>query len=63
MLMPKRTKYRKPFRPRKNRGKAQRGTDINFGEYGLQVIEPAMDFGSPAGVWSARDHQLPPPWW
>ena len=41
MLMPKRTKYRKPFRPRKNRGKAQRGTDINFGEYGLQVIEPA----------------------
>lgn len=41
MLMPKRTKYRKTFRPRKVRGKAQRGSSVAFGEYGLQAIEPA----------------------
>lgn len=41
MLMPKRTKYRKIFRPRKVRGKAQRGSAIAFGEYGLQALEPA----------------------
>lgn len=31
MLMPKRTKYRKMMRGRMT-GKAQRGTEINFGE-------------------------------
>ena len=40
MLMPKRTKYRKMMRGRM-RGKAYRGAEINFGEYGLQAIEPA----------------------
>jgi large subunit ribosomal protein L16 len=40
MLMPKRTKYRKMMRGRM-RGKAYRGSEINFGEYGLQAIEPA----------------------
>jgi len=40
MLMPKRVKYRKQFRGRM-RGKASRGTDITFGDYGLQAIEPA----------------------
>jgi len=39
MLMPKRTKYRKMHRGRM-RGKAQRGAELHFGEYGLQAIEP-----------------------
>jgi large subunit ribosomal protein L16 len=40
MLMPKRTKYRKMMRGRMT-GKAQRGAEINFGEYALQALEPA----------------------
>ncbi len=40
MLMPRRTKYRKVMRGRM-RGKAYRGSNISFGEYGLQSIEPA----------------------
>jgi large subunit ribosomal protein L16 len=39
MLMPKRTKYRKQMRGRM-RGKAGRGTEVIFGEYGLQALEP-----------------------
>lgn len=38
MLMPKKTKYRKYQRGR-NRGLAQRGTDVSFGEYGIQALE------------------------
>jgi large subunit ribosomal protein L16 len=41
MLMPKRTKYRKMFRPRNVSGKAHRGSTVAFGEYGLQALEPA----------------------
>jgi large subunit ribosomal protein L16 len=40
MLMPKRTKYRKMMRGRMT-GKAYRGTEISFGEYGLKATEPA----------------------
>jgi len=40
MLMPKRVKYRKQFRGRM-RGKAQRGSDVTFGDYGLRAVEPA----------------------
>ncbi len=40
MLMPKRVKYRKQFRGRL-KGKAGRGTEVVFGEYGLQALEPA----------------------
>ncbi len=40
MLMPKRTKYRKVMRGRM-RGKAYRGGEISFGEFGLQSTEPA----------------------
>ncbi len=39
MLMPKRVKWRKQSRGRM-RGKAQRGNRVQFGEYGLQAIEP-----------------------
>ncbi|NLY54630.1 MAG: 50S ribosomal protein L16 [Firmicutes bacterium] len=40
MLMPKRVKYRRPHRP-SLKGKAKGGTEIAFGEYGLQALEPA----------------------
>jgi large subunit ribosomal protein L16 len=40
MLMPKRVKYRKQMRGRM-KGKASRGTEIVFGEYGLQALQPA----------------------
>ncbi len=39
MLMPKRVKYRKQMRGRM-KGKATRGAEISFGEYGLQALEP-----------------------
>lgn len=39
MLMPKRVKYRKMQRGRMT-GKALRGAEISFGEYGLQAVEP-----------------------
>jgi large subunit ribosomal protein L16 len=40
MLQPKRTKYRKQMRGRM-KGKESRGTEVSFGEYGLQALEPA----------------------
>jgi len=40
MLMPKRVKYRKQHRGRR-KGKAYRGSQIDFGEYGLKAVEPA----------------------
>jgi large subunit ribosomal protein L16 len=40
MLMPKRVKYRKQFRGRM-RGEAARGAKVDFGEIGLQAVEPA----------------------
>ena len=39
MLMPKRVKYRKQQRGRM-RGKALRGAEISFGDYGLMALEP-----------------------
>lgn len=38
MLQPKRTKYRKQFKG-KNRGLAQSGNKVSFGEYGLKATE------------------------
>ena len=40
MLLPKRVKYRKQMRGRMT-GKASRGTVVNYGDYGLQALEPA----------------------
>jgi large subunit ribosomal protein L16 len=40
MLMPKRVKYRKTHRGRRN-GKAYRGSAIAFGEFGLMAMAPA----------------------
>jgi len=39
MLMPKRVKYRKAQRGRM-RGKAQRGSSVAFGDFGLKALEP-----------------------
>ncbi len=40
MLMPKRVKYRKPFR-RPLRGMAKGGATVAFGDYGLQAQDCA----------------------
>ncbi|HEX9974754.1 MAG TPA: 50S ribosomal protein L16 [bacterium] len=40
MLMPKRTKFRKQHRGRM-RGKAFRGSNVEFGEYGIKALQPA----------------------
>jgi len=40
VLMPKRVKFRKQHRGRMT-GRAYRGADIIYGEYGLQALEPA----------------------
>lgn len=39
MLSPKRTKYRK-MQKGNNRGIAYRGSDVSFGDFGMQAIEP-----------------------
>lgn len=39
MLMPKRVKYRKMMRGRM-KGKASRGAEVHFGDFGLQALEP-----------------------
>lgn len=38
MLQPKRTKYRKTQKGR-NRGLAQRGSSVSFGDFGLKAVE------------------------
>ena len=40
MLMPKRVKYRKVHRGRR-KGVARRGSQISFGDFGLQALGPA----------------------
>ncbi len=40
MLVPRKLNYRKPHRGRM-RGQAKGGTEISFGDYGLQALEPA----------------------
>lgn len=44
VLMPERTKWRKHHRGRL-KGKAQRGCNVDFGEYGLVAQEPAWITG------------------
>ena len=41
MLMPKRVKFRRPHRPRKMEGKSKGGTQVTYGDYGLQATSPA----------------------
>ncbi len=40
MLLPKRVKYRKQMRGRMT-GKATRGNEVTYGQFGLQATEPA----------------------
>ncbi len=40
MLMPKKVKHRKQHRAKRS-GKAKAATSVSFGEYGIQVLEPA----------------------
>ncbi len=40
MLMPKRVKRRKQFRGRL-KGKSLRGNTVNYGDYGIQALEPS----------------------
>ena len=40
MLIPKRVKYRRQHRPTRS-GVSKGGNQINFGDYGLQALEPA----------------------
>jgi len=40
MLMPKRVKWRKQMRGRM-KGKASRGAEVHFGDFGIQALEPA----------------------
>jgi large subunit ribosomal protein L16 len=40
MMMPKKVKYRKQQRGRR-KGKAWRGSDLSFGDYGLKALETA----------------------
>jgi large subunit ribosomal protein L16 len=39
MLMPKKVKHRKQHRGR-TKGQAKGGTEVTFGEYGIQALEP-----------------------
>ena len=39
MLMPKKVKHRKTHRGR-TKGRAKGGTEVSFGEYGIQALEP-----------------------
>ncbi|KAF0091041.1 MAG: large subunit ribosomal protein L16 [Fusobacteria bacterium] len=41
MLMPKRVKFRRPHRPRKMEGKSKGGTQVTYGDFGLQATSPA----------------------
>jgi len=45
LLFPKRTKYRKTHRGRR-RGKATRGNQVEFGEYGIQALDAAWITGA-----------------
>ena len=40
MLLPKRVKYRRVHRGRLT-GKAYRGNEVNYGDFGLMALEPA----------------------
>ena len=65
MLLPKRVKRRKQFRGRMT-GKATRGNKVNYGEFGLQALEPAwitsnqIEAARVAMTWrSGLDQDLP----
>src|SRR5688500_15881018 len=65
MLVPTKRKYRKRHRGRM-RGQAKGGTDVQFGEYGLQAAEPACSTNrqvEAAGVAMSRKLRRAGPVW
>ena len=55
MLIPRRVKHRKQHHP-KRRGMAKGGTELAFGEYGIQAVTPGVRDQPPDRVRSYRDH-------
>ena len=61
MLLPKRVKYRRVHRGRLT-GKAMRGNEVTYGQYGLQALEPAwitsaqIEAARVMEYWDYRDH-------
>ena len=53
MLIPRRTKYRKQHRPHRT-GFASGGTELAFGDYGIQALEAAY-------ITNGLDQHLPGP--
>ena len=58
MLQPKRTKYRKLQKGR-NRGLAHRGSDLNFGDFGLQATEAGYINARQIAAERIAMHKLP----
>ena len=58
MMQPKRTKFRKAFKGRIH-GLAKGGTDLNFGAYGMKVVEPGPDHRPADRGGAACDHPAP----
>ena len=53
MLMPRKVKHRKQQRGRM-RGQAKGGTEVTFGDYGIQALEPGCRHNNPKGSNSAE---------
>ena len=60
--MPKRTKYRRPHRV-KYEGKAKGGTEVSFGEYGLQATEGAWITSRQIEAARIAINRRFKPWW
>lgn len=61
MLLPKRVKYRREHRG-KMRGRAKGGTEVAFGEYGLQAQEASWITNRQIEVKLYRDDSLYETW-
>ena len=61
MLMPKRVKYRREHRG-KMRGRAKGGTEVSFGEYGLQADGTCLDYKPPNRICKDCNDSLHETW-
>ncbi|GIW49730.1 MAG: hypothetical protein KatS3mg080_0341 [Anoxybacillus sp.] len=61
MLMPKRVKYRREHRGRM-KGRAKGGTEVHFGEFGLQALRASMDHKPSNRGGSSCDDSLHETW-
>lgn len=61
MLVPKRVKYRREFRGNM-RGRAKGGTEVAFGEYGLQAVEASWITNRQIEADSYRNDSLHETW-